>query len=258
MQLLLSVVGVIPELKYPAFHNRQYAGAHYMEDELLRILRQYGYPLRTAEKSHCNTMVNGNTTSIECGDVIIQSFEMDSLRYIRNHTDRDLMLPIDYDHDLYTPKGMDEVAQVANYYGLWKENLNVGVQAVILSYGRTWNQSVISDRGGFIAADKFGEEAHKRKLKLALYTVYDSREPSLRNCSVKCALENKTDELFRYFRLGVDNMFVENIPEARELRIRFDYEMKIAMAVQSMSSKLQISFCFLIVFLSSWVSSNAN
>jgi len=86
-----------------------------------------------------------------------------------------------------------------------------------------YNKTEIEQLGGFIPARQIVQEAHTLGLKVGIYTIYDSREPSHRGCTVKCDPENKEMELFYYFDMGVDSMFVENVPEAREIRIKYEY-----------------------------------
>lgn len=80
--------------------------------------------------------------------------------------------------------------------------------------------------GGFIPPQEIVEEAHSLGLKIGIYTIYDSREPSGRGCSTgpeNCDPENKEVELFYHFAMGVDGIFVENVQEARELRLTYQY-----------------------------------
>lgn len=65
---------------------------------------------------------------------------------------------------------------------------------------------------------------HSVGVKVFIYTIYDSREASRRGCTVVCDPENKETELFYYFDMGVDGMFSENLPETREIRMKYQYE----------------------------------
>lgn len=70
--------------------------------------------------------------------------------------------------------------------------------------------------------------AHRHGVKMTLFTIPDSRESSGRGCALECDPTNKEEEMFYYFNLGVDGMFVENIPESSNLRMKYDYELKLA------------------------------
>lgn len=79
--------------------------------------------------------------------------------------------------------------------------------------------------GGFVDPMEIPTQAHALGMAVGIYTIYDSREPSNRGCATGvCDPENKELELFYYFKLGVDGMFVENVMEARELRQKFHYQ----------------------------------
>lgn len=78
--------------------------------------------------------------------------------------------------------------------------------------------------GGFIPPQNVVREAHKAGLKVGIYTIYDSREPSGRGCSTGVENgdpENKEAELYYHFGMSVDGIFVENVEEARELRLAY-------------------------------------
>jgi hypothetical protein len=63
---------------------------------------------------------------------------------------------------------------------------------------------------------------------MALFTIPDSRESSGRGCAFVCDPTDKEEEMFYFFELGVDGMFVENLPETVALRMKYDYELKLA------------------------------
>lgn len=82
--------------------------------------------------------------------------------------------------------------------------------------------------GGFLKPEEFIPEAHRLGVKMTLFTIPDSRESSGRGCAVECDPVDKEEELFYYFNMGIDGMFVENIPETLTMRLKFDYELKLA------------------------------
>jgi hypothetical protein len=82
--------------------------------------------------------------------------------------------------------------------------------------------------GGFIKPQDFIPTAHALGMKVGLFTIHDSRESSDRGCAIKCENVTKEEEMFYFFRQGVDAMFIENIPESISIRMKFDYELKLA------------------------------
>jgi glycerophosphoryl diester phosphodiesterase len=213
-------IGIIPELKHPAFNNGPF-GPHYMETKLLETLRAYGYPTEAMHTPACKH----ESEHIPCGDVIIQSFEQDSLQYLKGKTNRELMMLVDNDTPLLTYEGLKNISTFAAYYGVWKEHLFSGPEAVLIAGGKPIDIENVTKWGGFPSVKTFVDDAHKLGMKMSIYTIYDSREPSRRGCDVKCQPENKTEELFYYFEMGVDGLFVENIMEARELRLQFENQL---------------------------------
>ena len=124
------VVGVYPETKHPTFHAAQGLP---LEDRLLTILARYGYTTKASP-------------------VIVQSFEVSNLKYLRTKTQvrlvqlvdandvhpdgsMDLTAPYDKPYDfavagdartfasLLTPAGMKEVKTYADGIGPWKPYL---------------------------------------------------------------------------------------------------------------------------------------
>lgn len=93
-------------------------------------------------------------------------------------------------------------------------------------------------------------------LEVGIYTIYDSREPSRRGCvSGNCDPENKEMELYFYFEMGVDGMFVENVGEARE--IRQSYQFSVVDGNEKAGGSRQAVFltrwrfleCFIVLFI---------
>ncbi|MFP6580928.1 MAG: glycerophosphodiester phosphodiesterase family protein [Candidatus Hydrogenedentota bacterium] len=88
--------GIYPELKGPAFHAKE---GHPVEAALLSILTEYGYEGSDAK-------------------VFIQSFEIDSLRKIRNEFNSKLpLIMVMGDASLLDKKGLDDLATFVNGIG---------------------------------------------------------------------------------------------------------------------------------------------
>lgn len=208
-----KVIGIIPELKHPAYHNSQHSsqGPRYMENLALATLRSYGYPLTAEDTPRCQILTpplssKDNKDIVECGNVIIQCFEKDTLIYLSNKTNVELMMLVEDDAALLTYEGFDEVANFARYYSITKSYL-------LKTVGRKdyeSNEGVVAP-GDLVPRDAFVEEGHKRNMSMGIYTINDSREDP-----------DKFEELRRLFTMGVDFLFVENIQEAREARQSFD------------------------------------
>jgi len=230
---LPSFSGIVPELKHPDVVNERIGKPHYMENRALLILKKYGYPIKNGDGGKCETK-EGHP--VPCGPVIIQCFHKNSLKYLSTKTDTELMMLIEHDPSLLTRAALDELATFIRYYTVWKETLVSGVEAVLNYNNITYNGTEIEAAGGFIPKEDFPGLVHGKGMELGIYTIYDSREPSHRGCEIQCEKpENKTEELFYYFRLGVDAIFVENIKEALELELQYDYDQRLIPASDSSS-----------------------
>lgn len=189
-----------------------------MEDKVLATLREYGYPIRQGDVPRCTHINNLQTYNIECGDVIIQSFEFDSIKYLNTQTDVELLVLVNpYDLDLLTYDGLIEIASVAQHFHLAKELLYRGIEDIIEASNATYDRDHIASLGGFIPPTEIVNEGHKNNLKIGIYTIYDSHER-----------RGGENDLSYYFNLGVDGAFVENVQEALTLRMQFDYNLQIA------------------------------
>lgn len=120
------------------------------------------------------------------------------------------MMVVHPDLPWVTFQGMAEVSLFSSYYC-------VGVEAELAYHNKTYDADLIESMGGFVPADRFVTEAHRLGMKMALFTINDSREPSRRGCAVTpgCGPENKEEELFYFFEMGVDVIFIESLAESR-------------------------------------------
>lgn len=245
-------IGVIPELKDPAFHNGLWPGSYHMENLLLNSLKDYGYPIRQGDVSRCNYTNNGNVFDITCGHVIIQSFEMDCIKYL--HTSLGDGAPIDLlklvstqNFAELTYEGLKEVAAVAQHIHIGKEFLYTGVEASLRRYNYSVDQERLASLGGFVPPEDIVKESHELNLRVGIYTIVDSHENSNRGCDVECEPNDKEKELFFFFEMGVDGFFVENVPEAVILRMKFDHQLQIE-ALTSSGSRFIGHGWFRVVF----------
>ncbi|XP_021946148.1 glycerophosphodiester phosphodiesterase GDPD5 isoform X2 [Folsomia candida] len=249
-------VGIIPELKHPMFHNLDYPNSpRYMEELVLSTLSKWGYPMTDdGTPENCISPQDAGA-QIKCGHLILQSFELECIKYLAQVTHRDRMMLIDIQLPLLTYKGLQDVTNYANYYAVWKELLYTGIEAQIEAQGIEYDKNII-ELGGFIPARDIVVEAHALGLEVGIYTIYDSREPSRRGCvSGNCDPENKEMELYFYFEMGVDGMFVENVGEARE--IRQSYQFSVVDGNEKAGGSRQAVFltrwrfleCFIVLFI---------
>jgi glycerophosphoryl diester phosphodiesterase len=122
---------MIPEIKQPIFHNSVFNETeNFMESEVLSTLRINGYPILAEDVPQCTYQ----SEPIQCGPIIFQSFDKDSLKYFSkkvNHTSIELMMVIHPDIYLLTPNGFQEIAAFSNYVCLWKEYMYLEVEAEI-------------------------------------------------------------------------------------------------------------------------------
>ncbi|KAJ6637205.1 Glycerophosphodiester phosphodiesterase GDPD5, partial [Pseudolycoriella hygida] len=230
-------IGVIPELKSPKFHNSLWpASPNHMENSVLSTLKDYGYAIKQGDVSRCNYTTNGNVFDIECGHVIIQSFELDCIKYLHSQTTIDLLKLVSTpNYEELTYEGLKEVAGVAQHFHVGKEFLYRGVETILQNnnYWHLIDQERIASLGGFIPFEKIIEETHALNVKVGVYTIVDSHEYSDPN--------GKEREMLHFFEMGVDGFFVENVPEAVLLRMKFDYQLQLKNVSSSASS---LGACF--------------
>ncbi|ODM89107.1 Glycerophosphodiester phosphodiesterase GDPD6 [Orchesella cincta] len=215
-----KVVGIMPELKHPSYHNALRESPFYMEETFIRKLESYGYSVNDADASHCEY----NTTIIPCSPVVVQSFEPKTIEYLHNTTALRLLALFETTpHNLryLTYKGLAEMKGKMEFVSVWKELLFTGTLAEIEYNKLDYDEEEIEQLGGFIEPEKFVEFAEELGMKVGIYTIYSSWEDSKRGCSKSCTNETKTVELEYYFRIGVKAFFVEGVCES--LRIRDGY-----------------------------------
>jgi len=194
---LQKPVGIVPELKSPYFYNL-FQSPKYTEDLVLKTLSDYGYPIFEGQVERCFSQLDSNST-VPCGSLVIQSFDYKSMLYLHEKAPlvpKSMLVSGTAPH--LTHQGLQQLSTWAAYVSPAKELLLSG-------------KSILAE--GEIPAEEIVSEAHKLGLKVFIWTVYDSHE-SL----------NKEEELYKYFAMGVDGMFAENIPETREIRSKFYYE----------------------------------
>lgn len=199
-----------------------------MENLLLSAFRDNGYPTKEGDVPNCNYTNNGNVYNIECGHVIIQSFEMECIKYLHTQTNIELLkLVSTQNFEELTYEGLKEVASVAQHLHVGKELLFTGVEASLRRYNYQWDTQRIASLGGFVPPGDIVKESHALNLRVGVYTIVDSHENSNHGCDVKCEPNDKEKELFFYFNMGVDAFFVENVPEAVILRMKFGHQLEI-------------------------------
>lgn len=203
-----------------------------MENLLLTTFQQNGYPIRQGDVPKCNYTNGGNVHDITCGHVIIQSFEMGCIKQL--HTLLGAGSPIDLLKLVSTPnfeeltyEGLKEVAGVAQHIHIGKEFLYTGIQVALQRINHSYDQTRIDSLGGFVPPNDIVKESHALNLRVGIYTIVDSHENSNRGCAIQCEPNDKEKELFYYFAMGVDGFFVENVPEAVILRMKFDHQLQI-------------------------------
>lgn len=209
-----------------------------MENLVLNTLNAHGYPIRQGDIPKCNyTTTNGNTFPIECGHVIIQSFELDCIKYLHTQTNVDLLkLVTTQNFEDLTYEGIKEVAGVAQHFHIGKELLYTGIEAALRRNNYAYDQQHIASLGGFVPTQDIVKESHALNLKVGIYTIVDSHENSNHGCDVECEPNDKEKEMFYYFEMGVDGFFVENIPEAVILRMQFDHQLQLKQFTSSGST----------------------
>jgi glycerophosphoryl diester phosphodiesterase len=206
-------VGVYPETKHPTYHNALNLS---LEDRLLAVLSSYGYTSKAAP-------------------VIVQSFEVANLQYLRSKTQVRLVQLIDADDvnkdgqitlaapydkpydfavardsrtyvDMVKPAGLAEIKKYADGIGPWKPYLLAGKFTDANNDGKPDDlngDGAIDERDRtLIAPTSVVRDAHAAGLFVHAYTF--------RNEARRLASDYKGDpraEYKRFFELGVDGLF---------------------------------------------------
>lgn len=210
---LNRTVGIYPETKHPTFHDALNLS---LDDRLLQILAAYGYTTKASP-------------------VIIQSFEVANLKYLRTKTQVRIVQLIDADDvdkngkitlaapydkpfdfavandprtfvDMVTPAGLTEIKKYADGIGPWKPYLLAGKFTDANNDGKPDDlngDGAIDERDRtLIAPTNVIKDAHAAGLFVHAYTF--------RNEARRLASDYKGDpkaEYKRFFELGVDGLF---------------------------------------------------
>jgi glycerophosphoryl diester phosphodiesterase len=217
-------VGIYPETKHPTFH---FVIGLPLEEALLRVLSRYGLTQKTSP-------------------VIIQSFEVANLRYLRTRTSVRLVQLIDaddvaldgsltyaapydkpYDYavvgdprgfaDLVKPANLAEIKKYADGIGPWKRYL-VSVRGIDANGDRRADD--VNADGSVNDADKPATPAtnviklaHEAGLFVHAYTFRNERGTLSSSYG-----NNPVNEYVQYFLLGVDGVFTDFTDTAIEGR----------------------------------------
>ena len=217
-------VGVYPETKHPTYHAK--LGLP-LEDRLLTILAKYGYTTKASP-------------------VIVQSFEVSNLKYLRTKTQirlvqlvdandvnadgtMDLTAPYDKPYDfavagdsrtfasLLTPAGLKEVKTYADGIGPWKPYLIPSKQVDANNDGKADDlngDGKIDERDRvMMPATSVVKDAHAAGLFVHAYTF--------RSEAKRLASDFKGDPKAEYklfFNLGVDGVFSDFADTAKAAR----------------------------------------
>ena len=217
-------VGVYPETKHPTYHAK--LGLP-LEDRLLAVLSKYGYTTKASP-------------------VIVQSFEVSNLKYLRSKTQvrlvqlvdandvnadgsMDLTAPYDKPYDfavagdsrtfasLLTPAGLKEVKTYADGIGPWKPYLIPSKQVDANKDGKPDDlngDGKIDERDRvMMPATSVVKDAHAAGLFVHAYTF--------RNEAKRLASDFKGDPKAEYklfFNLGVDGVFSDFTDTAKAAR----------------------------------------
>ena len=217
-------VGVYPETKHPTYHAK--LGLP-LEDRLLAVLSKYGYTTKASP-------------------VIVQSFEVSNLKYLRTKTQvrlvqlvdandvnadgsMDLTAPYDKPYDfavagdsrtfasLLTPAGLKEIKTYADGIGPWKPYLIPSKQVDANNDGKPDDlngDGKIDERDRvMMPATSVVKDAHAAGLFVHAYTF--------RNEAKRLASDFKGDPKAEYklfFNLGVDGVFSDFTDTAKAAR----------------------------------------
>ncbi|KAJ2384521.1 hypothetical protein GGI05_004981, partial [Coemansia sp. RSA 2603] len=228
--------GVIPELKSPKLYNRGRPYDRYFEDRAILTLEHYGWAnitrwINRALHADLNLQnISHEFAGMQKGPSAWQSFDLDTARYLAQYTDAPVVALVEKLPWAFTPKGLDRIAEFAKIISSWKDLYIAGPAAFLESSGISWDEKEIADMGGFIDAKDLARETHARGMELSPYTFYDSHQDMGYLCTATSGTtfcpRNRKEELFYFFELGVDYLFVENIVEASTLRLEYNNMLK--------------------------------
>ncbi|PVU86209.1 hypothetical protein BB561_006785 [Smittium simulii] len=233
--------GVIPELKSPEVFNALFPAANGRgyEVKLLEIMTKRNYTLNQPPPL---------SPVMQIGDLLdkilnikpknydkpnyklaaLQSFDSETCEYLGKNTKIPIVSLDQNKPWMYTHKGLDKIASYSKILSPAKDLLLAG-PAVYFEYNKiSYNKTEIESMGGFLQPKDLVREAHKRRIELSPYTLPDSRQPSGLLCTkyndtrFEYCPENRKEEMFYFFDLGCDYVFVENIFEAQILCLAFD------------------------------------
>jgi len=207
------VIGVYPETKHPTYHVENNLK---LEDRLLTILNEYGYTKKDSP-------------------VILQSFEVSNLQYLRTKTQVRLVQLVDgddydfktgkvtfaapYDRpydwtkagkkemfdSMLTPAGLAEIKKYADGVGPWKPYI-VPVKGTFDAAGKMMD---LNGDGKVDYMDTNSQpattliaDAHKAGLMIHTWTFRD--EPKRLAFDYK---GNPQNEYLQFYRLGIDGLF---------------------------------------------------
>lgn len=213
--IIPKVMGIIPELKHPDFHNNiVFNSEHRMEREFLTMLNQNGY---------IDNACKYNGVDIPCSPLIVQCFHVGTIKYLSNTTGLTLLTLLDTQNLRYlTYGGMLELKNKTTYVSMWKDILYTGIEQEAIYKNVSYDKEEIENLGGFVEPQDMVKYAHGLGFKVGIYTIYHSEENSLRGCAVKCEPETSKEEELNYFMdMGVDAFFVEGLSESLRIRDRW-------------------------------------
>ncbi|KAJ3162520.1 hypothetical protein HDU88_006679 [Geranomyces variabilis] len=208
-------VGVVPELKNPAWHNERFGEAHYMEDKVLHVLCQNGYLEKTGERYS----VVVNDSAVKRGHLAVQSAEDGAARYLREKSDVYTVLLVFRNAEVLTPQGLDDAATFASALGIRKElYLVTASQLFETLYNRSLSPYTAGRAhafGGLLPPSALSSEIKKRGMEQMPFTFYSSYDQRMVGADPgDTRVARRARELAYFMRLGVDAMFVENVAEA--------------------------------------------
>ncbi|OMH82962.1 Glycerophosphodiester phosphodiesterase GDPD5 [Zancudomyces culisetae] len=269
--------GVVPELKSPEIFNEIIANKtgkvdRHFEKIVLGLFEKHGYNVTKQPEGFKAPNVFDNFDGKNLLDYAvniepkfrnenkvagIQSFDLDTITYLKGVTSIPLLyLDQDTPH-LYTPKGIQQLAGVVDVFGFNKNFLVSGPEKYFKSKGNKYNEDEIKAMGGFLTPKGIVSACHANGIAVSTYTHYDSKQANGLICqqdkgksssvavqkrstmfeNIKRGINfardtdrdsfcpsNKREELYHFFELGVDYMFCENIFEAQMLRLGYHYE----------------------------------
>ncbi|KAI9225538.1 MAG: PLC-like phosphodiesterase [Piptocephalis tieghemiana] len=185
-----QLLGIIPEIKHPAYFNQLMGHERYFEDKVLSLLDQYLDP--------------------SLHHIIIQSFYPDTLHYLQQSSGYNtLLLANTLTWRYMTLQGIQEVARISKYFGPMKEFLiGRGIQELLDKQSDFFPRPTpeeLASLGGWVPPKDILPTLHDQGVRVVPFTASGVHEP----------LGVDEAQMVQWMQSGIDGLFCDDVSMAR-------------------------------------------